>query len=195
MNCSMIRIAAGFLLGFVLAAPQIATADIYRYRDENGVWHFTNIRSDVRYHLYIRSYTKKATEYIRDFDGIITQASERFRVDPYLIKAVIKAESDFDHTAVSGKGAQGLMQLMPGTANDMRVDDPFNPEENIFGGTRYLSLMLNRFQQDMRLALAAYNAGPERVEGHGGIPPIAETKTFVEKVLQYYSRYRAGIKK
>lgn len=195
MNCSMIRIAAGFLLGFVLAVPQIATADIYRYRDENGVWHFTNIRSDVRYHLYIRSYTKKATEYIRDFDGIITQASERFRVDPHLIKAVIKAESDFDHTAVSGKGAQGLMQLMPGTANDMRVEDPFNPEENIFGGTRYLSLMLNRFQQDMRLALAAYNAGPERVEGHGGIPPIAETQTFVEKVLQYYSRYRAGIKK
>jgi soluble lytic murein transglycosylase len=155
-------------------------ADIYRYRDENGVWHFTNIRSDVRYKLYIRSYPGKAVQqYIRDFEGIISQASERFKVDPFLIKAVIKAESDFN-------------QLMPGTAEDMKVEDPFNPEENIFGGTRYLSMMLSRFNNDMRLALAAYNAGPERVENHRGIPPIPETKSFIEKVMQYYGRYRAG---
>ena len=168
-------------------------ADIYRYRDENGVWHFTNIRSDVRYKLYIRSYPGKAVQqYIRDFEGIISQASERFKVDPFLIKAVIKAESDFNQNAVSQKGAQGLMQLMPGTAEDMKVEDPFNPEENIFGGTRYLSMMLSRFNNDMRLALAAYNAGPERVEDHRGIPPIPETKSFIEKVMQYYGRYRAG---
>lgn len=168
-------------------------ADIYRYRDENGVWHFTNIRSDVRYKLYIRSYPGKAVQqYIRDFEGIISQASERFKVDPFLIKAVIKAESDFNQNAVSQKGAQGLMQLMPGTAEDMKVEDPFNPEENIFGGTRYLSMMLSRFNNDMRLALAAYNAGPERVENHRGIPPIPETKSFIEKVMQYYGRYRAG---
>ncbi|PKN66393.1 MAG: lytic transglycosylase [Deltaproteobacteria bacterium HGW-Deltaproteobacteria-15] len=168
-------------------------ADIYRYRDENGVWHFTNIRSDVRYKLYIRSYPGKAAQqYIRDFEGIISQASERFKVDPFLIKAVIKAESDFNQNAVSHKGAQGLMQLMPGTAEDMKVEDPFNPEENIFGGTRYLSMMLSRFNNDMRLALAAYNAGPERVEDHRGIPPNAETKSFIEKVMQYYGRYRAG---
>ncbi|MDD5205421.1 MAG: lytic transglycosylase domain-containing protein [Desulfobacterales bacterium] len=168
-------------------------ADIYRYRDENGVWHFTNIRSDVRYKLYIRSYPGKAVQqYIRDFEGIISQASERFKVDPFLIKAVIKAESDFNQNAVSQKGAQGLMQLMPGTAEDMKVEDPFNPEENIFGGTRYLGMMLSRFNNDMRLALAAYNAGPERVENHRGIPPIPETKSFIEKVMQYYGRYRAG---
>jgi len=168
-------------------------ADIYRYRDENGVWHFTNIRSDVRYKLYIRSYPGKAAQqYIRDFEGIISQASERFKVDPFLIKAVIKAESDFNQNAVSHKGAQGLMQLMPGTAEDMKVEDPFNPEENIFGGTRYLSMMLSRFNNDTRLALAAYNAGPERVENHRGIPPIPETKSFIEKVMQYYGRYRAG---
>jgi soluble lytic murein transglycosylase len=113
-------------------------------------------------------------------------------VDPFLIKAVIKAESDFNQNAVSHKGAQGLMQLMPGTAEDMKVEDPFNAEENIFGGTRYLSMMLSRFNNDMRLALAAYNAGPERVEGHRGIPPIPETKSFIEKVMQYYGRYRAG---
>jgi soluble lytic murein transglycosylase-like protein len=168
-----------------------ATADIYRYRDENGVWHFTNIQSDVRYKLYIRAYSRPATEYIRDFEGIISQASERFSVDPHLIKAVIKAESDFNHKAVSQKGAQGLMQLMPGTADAMKVGDPFNPEENIFGGTRYLSLMLSRFK-NTRLAVAAYNAGPERVEDCRDVPPIAETQSFVEKVMRYYGRYQSG---
>jgi len=184
-------LAPAVLLALLLAAPFPAAADIYRYRDENGVWHFTNINSDVRYKLYIRAYSKPATEYIRDYEGIISQASERFSVDPHLIKAVIKAESDFNHKAISEKGAQGLMQLMPGTADHMRVVDPFNPEENIFGGTRYLSLMLSRFK-DTKLAVAAYNAGPERVENSRGIPNIAETKSFVEKVMQYYGRYQSG---
>ncbi len=181
------------LLGLFLSAVP-AAGDIYRYRDENGVWHFTNIRSDVRYRLYIRSYPKKANQYIKDYEGIIEQASKRFNVDPYLIKAVIKAESDFNHKAVSNKGAQGLMQLMPDTADAMRVDDPFNPEENIFGGVRYLSLMLSRFKNDTKLALAAYNAGPEKVEDYRGIPPFAETRAFVDKVLQHYSRYRTDKK-
>lgn len=187
--------AAVLFLALLLSAPGFAGADIYRYRDENGVWHFTNIQSDVRYRLYIRSYPKKATEYIRDFEGIISQASERFRVEPSLIKAVIKAESDFNQHAVSQKGAQGLMQLMPGTADAMKVEDPFNPEENIFGGTRYLSLMLSRFKNDIQLALAAYNAGPERVDDYRGIPPFPETKSFIEKVLQYYGQYRTGNKR
>jgi soluble lytic murein transglycosylase-like protein len=182
--------AAGVWLVLTWVSP--ARADIFRYRDENGVWHFTNIRSDVRYRLYIRSYPKMGVDYIRDYEGIIQQASQRFQVDPFLIKAVIKAESDFNHRAVSQKGAQGLMQLMPGTADAMKVEDPFNPEENIFGGARYLSLMLNRFKNDKRLALAAYNAGPERVEDHKGVPPFAETRSFVEKVLQYYGQYRSG---
>lgn len=182
--------AAGVWLVLTWVSP--ARADIFRYRDENGVWHFTNIRSDVRYRLYIRSYSKMGVDYIRDYEGIIQQASQRFQVDPFLIKAVIKAESDFNHRAVSQKGAQGLMQLMPGTADAMRVEDPFNPEENIYGGTRYLSLMLNRFKNDKRLALAAYNAGPERVEDHKGVPPFAETRSFVDKVLQYYGQYRSG---
>lgn len=186
--------AAGVWLALVLAGVPPVSADIYRYRDENGVWHFTNIRSDVRYRLYIRSYPKMGVEYIKDYEGIIEQASQRFKVEPSLIKAVIKAESDFNRRAVSQKGAQGLMQLMPGTADAMRVDDPFNPEENIFGGTRYLSLMLSRFKNDKRLALAAYNAGPEKVEDHRGVPPFAETKSFIDKVLQYYSQYRSGAK-
>lgn len=167
-------------------------ADIYRYRDENGVWHFTNIKSDRRYTLYLRTTRKKPSEYIRNYDWIITDASRRFNVDPLLVKAVIKAESDFDTNAVSHKGAQGLMQLMPETASDMEVQNPFNPEENILGGTRYLSLLLERFNDDKRLAIAAYNAGPEKVESYQGVPPYRETQTFVKRVLRYYDQYKSG---
>jgi len=182
-----------FLLTFVwliIFNCRPAKADIYRYRDENGVWHFTNIRTDARYKLYLRSYRKRPGEYIQKYGGIIQQASRRFRVDPSLIKAVIKAESDFNHKAVSHKGAQGLMQLMPETANEMAVGNPFNPEENIFGGTRYLSQMMTRFNNDRILALAAYNAGPEKVESFQGVPPFPETKTFIKRVLNYYAKYK-----
>jgi len=176
---------------FILAIYTLASADIYRYQDKNGVWHFTNIRNDLKYKLYIRTYPQKRPGvYIKKYDGIIRQASRRFGVDSSLIKAVIKAESDFNHEAVSHKGAQGLMQLMPGTANAMKVKNPFNPEENIFGGTRYLSLMLDRFKNNKSLALAAYNAGPEEVESHKGVPPFPETKSFIRKVLDYYRQYK-----
>jgi len=171
-----------------------ASADIYRYVDENGVWHFTNINTDARYRIYIRKATRSPSDYIRTYKGIIRQASRRFGVAPALIKAVIKAESDFDHKAVSRKGAQGLMQLMPRTADAMEVDDAFNPEENIFGGTRYLSLLLKRFSGNKMLALAAYNAGPEKVESFKGVPPFPETRVFVERVMDYYKRYSAGAK-
>lgn len=164
-------------------------ADIYRYRDENGVWHFTNVATDARYRLYLRSSGKKAKEYIKDYSGIIEQASQRFGVEGPLIKAVIKAESNFDSSAVSSKGAQGLMQLMPQTAEEVEVEDPFSAEENIFGGTRYLGQLMKRFEGDKRLALAAYNAGPERVESYNGIPPFPETEAFVERVLKYYRFY------
>ncbi|MBW1799705.1 MAG: lytic transglycosylase domain-containing protein [Deltaproteobacteria bacterium] len=166
-------------------------ADIYRYRDKNGVWHFTNIKSDKRYKLYIRDYSKRPLQYIKEYDGIIRQASKRFKVDPNLIKAVIKAESDFNHRAISKKGARGLMQLMPQTADEMAVDNPFNPEENIFGGTRYLSILLERFKNNTQMALAAYNAGPEAVEDHRGIPPYHETRTFVKRVLSYYKKFKS----
>ena len=179
---------------FIFLSHSPAMADIYRYRDKKGVWHFTNIKTDRRYKIYIRSYKKKSAAYIKEYEGIIEQAARRFSIDSSLIKAVIKAESDFNNKAVSNKGAKGLMQLMPGTANEMKVDDPFNPEENIFGGTRYLSILLERFKNNKRLALAAYNAGPEKVEDHQGVPPYDETKTFIKKVLQYYKQYQSGKK-
>lgn len=173
---------------FLLSLSPRAFSDIYRYRDDNGVWHFTNIKSDKRYRLYIRTLREKPSAYIKKFEGIIEQASSRFGVASSLIKAVIKAESDFDHRAVSHKGAKGLMQLMPETAGAMEVSDPYDPEENIFGGTRYLSRLLVRFK-DIKKALAAYNAGPDLVEKYQGVPPIPETRTFVQKVMNYYLGY------
>ena len=179
--------AAGLALSLFLILP--VSADIYRYVDKDGVWHFTNVRTDAQYKLYIKTIRKTPSKFIKEYEGIILQASRRFEVDASLVKAIIKAESYFDHKAVSHKGAQGLMQLMPQTANAMAVENPFDPEENIFGGTRYLSLLLKRFKNDKRLAVAAYNAGPERVEASNGIPPIAETERFVKKVMNYYRDY------
>lgn len=174
---------------FLLSISAQAFSDIYRYKDDKGVWHFTNVKSDKRYRLYIRTPREKPAAYIKKYEGIIEQASSRFGVASSLIKAVIKTESDFDHRAVSHKGAKGLMQLMPETAGAMKVKDPYDPEENIFGGTRYLSRLLVRFK-DIKKALAAYNAGPDLVEKYHGVPPIPETRMFVQKVMNYYRRYK-----
>lgn len=181
------------LLISVLLFSDLSFADIYRYLDKEGVWHFTNIKPDTRYHLYIKTPEKKTiAEAIGDYDRVIKQAADRFGVDPMLVKAVIKAESDFDHKAVSIKGAKGLMQLMPGTAEALEVKDSFDPAENIFGGTRYLAVLLGRFNGNKELALAGYNAGPEKVAAVGRIPRIPETEAFVKRVLEYYNSFLAG---
>ncbi len=127
------------------------------------------------------------------YDHHISKVSRRYNVDPYLIKAVIKAESDFDCYALSKKGAQGLMQLMPATARELKVRNPFNPHENIDGGTRYLRDMLDLFEGDVPLSLAAYNAGPTLVRRLQKIPRIPETIRYVRKVLGYYKGYRGFI--
>lgn len=183
------RVAVLLWGGLLCGGPPVQ-ADIYRYIDKNGVWHFTNIKTDSRYVLFIPS-RKNLKKYLRDYQGIIDQASARFGIEAQFIKAVIKAESNFDHKAVSLKGAQGLMQLMPGTAGDMEVRDPFDPEDNIFGGVRYLSLLLKRFNNNKVLALAAYNAGPETVEAYKGIPPFPETQAFVRRVMDFYRTSQA----
>ena len=122
------RITIAFLLvSCLILQTGDSFADIYRYKDEKGVWHFTNIKSDARYKLFIKAYARKPDKYINDFGWIIDRASREFGIEHSLIKAIIKAESYFDNGAVSSKGAQGLMQLMPMTADAMNVENPFNP--------------------------------------------------------------------
>jgi soluble lytic murein transglycosylase-like protein len=126
-----------------------------------------------------------------EIDALVEQNAATWQVEPALIKAVIANESGFNARATSSAGAQGLMQLMPETAAAMGVRDPYDPAQNVAGGTRYLRSMLDRFKGDQKLAVAAYNAGPGAVEQHGGIPPYAETRTYVDNVLGSYARYRA----
>jgi soluble lytic murein transglycosylase-like protein len=122
------------------------------------------------------------------FDRLIVREALRHGVSPALVKAVVKAESNFHPEAISSQGALGLMQLMPDTADSLGVSDPFRPEENVWGGTRYLRAMLDRYR-DVRYALAAYNAGPSAVDRFGGVPPYPETREYVDRVLDYYRRY------
>lgn len=179
-------------------------ADIYKYTDENGVICYTNAplgkkpdkvlkekKADMRTQnqARVRSHAVNKTAAApvpADYNAYVHKAASKYEVEPELIRAVIKTESNGNHRAVSKKGAIGLMQLMPSTAADMNVSNPFNPEENIEGGTRYLRYLLEKFNGDTTLALAAYNAGPKTVERYGNIPPIAETVQYVKKVFSLY---------
>lgn len=183
------------LLGLLVLTIELlplhtADAVILGYVDGDGHWHFPCSETEKGSHLYSESSRKNGDEFIQAYQHTISRASEIYNVKSGLIKAVIKAESDFDRRAMSSKGAVGLMQLMPQTAREMEVGNPFNPAENILGGTRYLALQLRRFGHNMGLALAAFNAGPERVEACGGIPAIKETRDFVKRVLYYYHLFQ-----
>ncbi len=123
------------------------------------------------------------------FDDIICEASKKYNVDPNLIKAIIKKESNFNPRSVSKVGAKGLMQLTSNTAKAVGVKNSFDPKQNIMGGTKYLRQLINQFG-DLGLALAAYNAGPGNVRKHKGIPPFKETQNYVKKVLEFYENYK-----
>ena len=171
-----------------------ASADIYRYIDTKGTIHFTNVPTDNRFKLYIRSKSGffRAIKYdCRQYDQLIREMAYKYKVDFDLVRAVIKAESDFNPFAVSPKGAKGIMQLMPETAQDMAVCNIFNPRENIEGGVKYLRRLLNMFNNDLKLAVAAYNAGENAVIGYNyTIPPFNETQEYVRRVLYYLRGYK-----
>ena len=169
---------------------------VYIYKDRKGVVHFTDAPTESKFRLVrimADGGSVKRTMYQidhKDLDRLITNAAKTYDLDPALIKAVIKAESAFDPRAVSFKGAKGLMQLMPATAREMNVVDAFNPRDNISGGTRYLRYLLDRYQGDVKLALAAYNMGPERIRENKNIPPIRETRLYLQRVMKYYQDYK-----
>jgi soluble lytic murein transglycosylase len=172
-----------------------ARGDVYLWVDERGVSHFSDVpRHDGYKRHRVPGARSRSRPTPRQFDGIIAMASKSHGVEPALVKAVVHAESNFDRRAVSRKGAQGLMQLMPGTARSLGVDDPFDAWQNIYGGTRYLGALIDRYDGNLKLALAAYNAGAQAVKRHGGIPPYRETQGYVRRVLNLYRRYDADFR-
>lgn len=169
-------------------------AHIYKYIDANGVVHFTNTPTSQGFVLYMREKSptsqRKPGPAPKVYDHIIKKAGQAYGVDEALIKAVIKAESDFNPRAVSKKGARGLMQIMPENDRDLNISNPFDPSQNIMGGTRYLSRLLTRYNRKLALALAAYNAGPTAVDRYHSIPPFKETQDYVQKVMAFYEQYK-----
>ena len=177
--------------GLRLAAAQ-AEGQIYTFVDARGVTHFSNVPNDPRY-VAIRkpgrfSEPRSSVPQYVGYDGLILLTALEHGVSPALVKAVIAAESLFDTDAVSRKGAQGLMQLMPATASKLGVADPFSADQNVRGGVRYLREMLDRYG-DMQRALAAYNAGPTAVDRYNGIPPYPETRADGQRGMSYYRHY------
>lgn len=180
-------------LALTLLLPSQTLADIYKYVDEEGVIHFTNVPTDGKFKLFYREkpvhFQSELGLQLEKYDHLIFKASEKYNVNYNLIKAVIKAESNFNPQAVSRAGARGLMQLMPKTAYAYQVQDSFEPESNIEAGVRYLRYLLNLFQGNLHLALAGYNAGENAVIKNKGIPPYPETRTYVQRVLRFYQEY------
>ncbi len=188
-----------FALGVFFAVQILVTsnayADIYKYVDEDGVLHLTNVPSvpNAKYVLILKEKRVhfKSDIDINKYDHIIAKAAKKYKVDEALIKAIIKAESNFNHEAISPVGAQGLMQLMPATAYALQVEDVFQPENNIEGGVRYLRYLLNTYRGDLRLALAAYNAGETAVAKYSNnVPPFRETRNYINRVMSYYDEFR-----
>lgn len=165
---------------------------IYRYIDGNGDYHFTNCPRDSRYELYIREEGDSRPVRVdpKQYEPVIEEFSTKYGVESALVKAIIQAESGFNSYAVSRKGAKGLMQLMPQTAMQWRVIDVFDPRQNIEGGVQHLKHLLQTFENNLALSIAAYNAGKEVVIQNYSIPPFGETQDYVRKVLRYYESYK-----
>lgn len=191
------RLRLAFAVCALCATLQcLAGEDIYSFIDAKGEVHLSNYRVDRRYRLvdrHSRSARAGGRTYHGRFDKVIRKAAKRTGVDAALLHAVIKVESDYDARAVSSRGAAGLMQLMPATARRYHVSNVFDPAENVRGGAEYLAALLRAFDNDLRLALAAYNAGETAVLKSGWrVPPYRETADYVPRVVATYRRYRWG---
>ncbi len=205
------RALIGLALTGLLVAGRSTAAEVYSYVDEDGVVHFSNAPTDARYHKVRTSgattvYRPTAQARARPVASAPPQrttlaqwrehirlAAEKYRLPEELLLAVMAVESNFDHQALSEKGAIGLMQLMPGTAKEMYVSDAWDPAQNIEGGARYLRILANQYGGDMVKTLAAYNAGPDAVRRAGGaVPGIPETQEYVRKVVALYKSFKAG---
>jgi len=192
-------------------APRASASDLYSYVDEDGVLHFSNAPSDRRYHrvkghpttggvyradsgeAHARTLAQTGGSSYEQFREHVKAAALKYALPEELLLAVMAVESNFDPRAVSVKGAVGLMQLMPGTAQDMYVADAWAPEQNIEGGARYLRVLANQYGGDLVKTLAAYNAGPDAVKKAGdAVPDIPETREYVRKVVALYQAFKAG---
>jgi soluble lytic murein transglycosylase-like protein len=195
----------GRLLIFAgLLGMQPVYAEMYRFTDKDGIVHYTNVRPSGQKNVKVFSFPCYASDTKcnqMDWESIplnrqayadeIRAAAQVFTVDDSLIRAIIHAESAYQADALSPRGAQGLMQLMPATQAELQIVDVFDPLTNIEGGTLYLAQLLDQFDQNVELAAAAYNAGPGAVREYGGIPPYKETKEYVRRVKILYRRYRS----
>jgi soluble lytic murein transglycosylase-like protein len=196
------------LVALILLPAATARADIYSFTDESGALHLSNVPVESRYRLQFSEskptgepkISPDATQVAARpaptpgaWEALIQKTARAHSLEPALLHAVIRAESGYNPRAVSPKGAKGLMQLMPATARRYGVGDPYDPRQNLEAGARYLRDLLKLFNQDLRLALAAYNAGEQAViRYHRRIPPFPETMHYVPKVLDWYRKYRAG---
>ncbi|MDD2467430.1 MAG: lytic transglycosylase domain-containing protein [Desulfobulbus sp.] len=190
---ALFPILAGLLLFLALSfsSPSTAGATVAAYMDFQGNLHYVRGKSSqtnrkIAINRPLPRSTRESTP--QTINTFIQAAATEHGIDPLLIKAIIKAESNFDPAAVSPKEAQGLMQLTPATARDLQVTDPFDPQENISGGAKYLRFLLDSYRWDVELSLAAYNAGPGNVKK--AIPNIPETREYVAKVLGNYQSYQ-----
>ena len=195
---------ACFLVFVYLLGMQSLLADVYKFTDKDGIVHYTNVRPGGQQKVTTFDFPCYASDpkcNQLDWEKIplnrsafreaIQTAAEEYAVDDALIRAIIHAESAYQPEALSPKGAQGLMQLMPATQAELQVVDVFDPVSNIDGGTLYLSRLLGQFDQNVELAAAAYNAGPGAVREYGGVPPYKETKEYVRRIKILYRRYRS----
>jgi Transglycosylase SLT domain len=174
-----------FIAVMILGVALVSSAD-----------HSRRINSEILFKIHSVSQTEQRLPCISGrkaehlYHMFIIQTASRYQIDPALIKAIIMAESGYNTKAISKKGAKGLMQLMPETAQSLGVEDIFNPHQNITGGIQYFKQMVNRFNGDLKLALAAYNAGSRNVRNYNGVPPFKATRSYIKKVFKYYKIYK-----